>query len=475
MKHAWWGWMTAATALAAFALIVVGAVVRVADAGLGCGDDWPTCNGATVPAFQQLATAIEYSHRVLAGVILLLTAGLVAISLRWRPGGARATRLALLALALVITQALLGAATVFVELDARMVTAHLGMAEAYFAVIVALALSARAPALARQRTATLGVWPMVAAGAVYVLLLSGAYIAAGPGAAACTQWPTCGGRYVPTGASPVDAHLAHRWLALVALGAVAALVVRAWRTRAGAGEAAALTAGVAVLMVEQALVGAAVVWTHLDAAVRVIHLVNATLIWGLLVAIIVFERAAEPAESRVALEQAAHTDQRRRAASTVAASDLWRPPTVGTRALVVLAAQLAHARLAGQQQRQRDGDDDDQRLQAHGGLDAVGVGQRAGDRHADRAGHEAETQDQARRHAGPPAHQLLRQHQQQRRGRGGQQSDQRAGQEGDRPGELREEQHRRQRADQRADDQRAAADAGRPASRSRACRRRWPA
>ncbi|MBL8157211.1 MAG: COX15/CtaA family protein, partial [Anaerolineae bacterium] len=37
------------TALLTLGLIVFGAVVRVTDSGLGCGNHWPLCNGTVIP------------------------------------------------------------------------------------------------------------------------------------------------------------------------------------------------------------------------------------------------------------------------------------------------------------------------------------------------------------------------------------------------------------------------------------------
>src|SRR5262245_64043367 len=70
----------AALAFAAWALIVVGALVRAHGAGLSC-PDWPLCFGQLVPSFD-LRIAFEYGHRVFAGTV---TIGLLGLSLGlWR-------------------------------------------------------------------------------------------------------------------------------------------------------------------------------------------------------------------------------------------------------------------------------------------------------------------------------------------------------------------------------------------------------
>ena len=65
------------TAVVAFLLVVVGGVVRVSDAGLGCGPagsglrGWPLCNGRLVP-IAHAHSVIEYTHRALAAMLVLL-------------------------------------------------------------------------------------------------------------------------------------------------------------------------------------------------------------------------------------------------------------------------------------------------------------------------------------------------------------------------------------------------------------------
>ena len=64
--------MTVAAAVATFLLIVFGGIVRITGSGMGCGDDWPLCNGHLIPPMD-LPTMIEYGHRLAA----LFVAGLV--------------------------------------------------------------------------------------------------------------------------------------------------------------------------------------------------------------------------------------------------------------------------------------------------------------------------------------------------------------------------------------------------------------
>ena len=64
------------TAVVTFLLIVVGGVVRVSESGLGCGpggsgtEGWPLCGGQVIPLVGDENRVIEFSHRVLATVVV---------------------------------------------------------------------------------------------------------------------------------------------------------------------------------------------------------------------------------------------------------------------------------------------------------------------------------------------------------------------------------------------------------------------
>src|SRR5207245_11127701 len=67
-------WLAAACT---YLLIILGAIVRITGSGLGCGEHWPLCNGRLLPPLD-LPTWIEYGHRLAAGLVAILVAGLGA-------------------------------------------------------------------------------------------------------------------------------------------------------------------------------------------------------------------------------------------------------------------------------------------------------------------------------------------------------------------------------------------------------------
>src|SRR5881394_3527330 len=122
-------WIAAACA---YLLIVLGAVVRISGSGMGCGNHWPLCNGHLVPPLNDIPTVIEWSHRLVAGVVSILVVGLVVLD--WRRAWP--------ALALLIVQIILGAVTVKTGLTPVMVILHLATAMLLLASLIA---AARAP------------------------------------------------------------------------------------------------------------------------------------------------------------------------------------------------------------------------------------------------------------------------------------------------------------------------------------------
>jgi cytochrome c oxidase assembly protein subunit 15 len=125
--------------VALIALVVIGGVTRVMEAGLAC-PDWPLCYGSLLPGRQMnLKVFLEWFHRLDAFVVgvALLVLGVVSWLRRsqlpgWLPWAATG------ALGLVAVQGALGALTVTHLLEASTVTAHLATALALVLGMAAL-------------------------------------------------------------------------------------------------------------------------------------------------------------------------------------------------------------------------------------------------------------------------------------------------------------------------------------------------
>ena len=53
--------------------IIAGAVVRATGSGDGCGSSWPSCNGRVIPSLNSASEQIEFSHRAISGLLLIVT------------------------------------------------------------------------------------------------------------------------------------------------------------------------------------------------------------------------------------------------------------------------------------------------------------------------------------------------------------------------------------------------------------------
>ena len=217
-----------ATAASAWALVVVGGVVRISESGLGC-PDWPLCNGRVVPDGQK-EPIVEYAHRAAAAVVVMLL--VVATVWAWRHYRSRADLTVPLgiALALVPVQALLGAIVVWLELPGSLVGVH------FMVGMVMLALCTHACVVAWRGYGVVSRTfrrSAVAAGVVGLLVVSlGAGVVSADAEHACgEQWPGCNGG-VASGGDLAILQVVHRSAAYAALALALALLVLGLRGHA---------------------------------------------------------------------------------------------------------------------------------------------------------------------------------------------------------------------------------------------------
>src|SRR6202011_5172316 len=203
--------LSVATALATYALVVLGGVVRVSGSGLGC-PDWPLCHGRVLPPLD-LHAIIEYSHRTTASLtsaLIVLTA--VVAWLAWRKRRDIVIP-ATVALVLLVVQVVLGAITVRLELPPMIVLAHLATAMALLGAVCVTAVAALVPAPAGAVDRVAMRRMLLAAGGTYVLIISGSLVVGSGASGACNAWPLCGGGFsLAFDASPAI-QLLHRGIA----------------------------------------------------------------------------------------------------------------------------------------------------------------------------------------------------------------------------------------------------------------------
>ena len=201
------------TTVFTFVVVVVGAFVRLTDAGLGC-PDWPGCYGQPTPkhAAQEIAKAVEAQggthgpvsiqkawhemvHRYLAGTLGLLILGIAATAWTRRVRRLQSPWLPSALLLLVILQAALGMWTVTLLLKPVIVTLHLLGGMATLALLTWLAM--RQQAWREPRAAWLRPWATAGLLLLIAQIALGGWVSTNYAALACIDLPTCHGEWVP--------------------------------------------------------------------------------------------------------------------------------------------------------------------------------------------------------------------------------------------------------------------------------------
>ncbi len=215
-------------AVSAWALVVVGGVVRITESGLGC-PDWPLCDGRVVPA-GSTAAAFEFSHRATAAAVIIVTIVVAAWAwMRYRPRRDLVVP-ATAAVAFIPGQALLGAVVVWLELPGWMVGVHFVIGLLFLAATTLTAVAAwPRPAAAATRGFVRLARATLAAGLALVSL--GAAVVAMDADHACgAQWPACNGSFA-AGGPEAAVQVAHRTVAYATTALIVVLAVLAWRGR----------------------------------------------------------------------------------------------------------------------------------------------------------------------------------------------------------------------------------------------------
>ncbi len=293
-------WFRRAALLAALlcaVVVVVGAWVRLTNAGLGC-PDWPGCYGQIHPAqvvdqvaeinadnparpFDYQKALNEMVHRYIVGALGILVLGLAVLSVwnRRDPGQPRV--LPWLLVVLLVMQALLGMWTVTLLLKPLIVTLHLlgGLATLALLWWLALAPQRRELKAAERPVRRLAIAALV----VLVAQISlGGWTSTNYAAAACADFPACHGQWWPDmdfksafvlwrglgidyeggvldAPARVAIHYSHRLGAYLTALVLLLLVLGAWRrgqnalTRTAAG-------AVLVALVLQVTIGMNLIW-----------------------------------------------------------------------------------------------------------------------------------------------------------------------------------------------------------------------
>ena len=194
----WFRRLALAGALLAAAVVVLGAWVRLTDAGLGC-PDWPGCYGHPYPnaghaeaqSGLQFAKALhEMIHRYFATTLGLVIVVLLGWAVRFRKDRDQPLIPVALLFVAVCLQGALGALTVTLLLKPLIVTAHLLGGLTTLGLLCWLSLNPETRQLT-EREAALRKYAFVGLAALVLQIALGGWTSTNYAAVACPDFPTC--------------------------------------------------------------------------------------------------------------------------------------------------------------------------------------------------------------------------------------------------------------------------------------------
>ena len=203
-------------------VLLGGALVTNTDSGLGCGNDWPLCEGKLIPAYT-VESMIEYSHRAVSGVEGLIVTGVFIAIFRMYKREGKAYRepmqYAWYALLFTIIQALMGAAAVKWPQSDAIMAIHFGISLIAFAATLLLVIwcyrDKKGIVEASRYPRSLLPWAIAISIYTYGVVYLGAFIRHTESAGGCLGWPLCNGEVVPELSGATGIAFIHRVAAAI--------------------------------------------------------------------------------------------------------------------------------------------------------------------------------------------------------------------------------------------------------------------
>lgn len=270
------------TSLGVLLVLIQGALVTNTGSGEGCGQTWPLCFGQVIPLDPPPETVIEFSHRLVAGIVGMLVILMAIWSWRRLKHMPETRFLAVISVFMIIFQGLLGAGAVVFGQSDLIMALHFGFSALSFASVVLLTRLAFEDSNPQKQYAPIvskaykGYVIFVAIYS-YVAIYTGAYVKHTNATLACSGFPLCNGQWVPdVFTEAIGVQLLHRSAAI--LLSLLLVVLFIWTVKTfRASRVLVVCASLAMLLViGQAASGVAVVLTY-----------NATLTLGIFHALLI--------------------------------------------------------------------------------------------------------------------------------------------------------------------------------------------
>lgn len=267
------------TNILTYILIVFGGYVASSESGMGCGPEWPLCNGLMIPVLEG-DTLIEFAHRIIGAVLAIMTVVLY-FSIQQSSQVLKLDNVSKALMLLLIIQILLGAAVVWLDLPAIIVSVHLMAALAFLALLIWIWRRA-AEKPSRTKTSNNQSIRNKFKPLLVLLLLTlflGAYIKHQTFGLACS-WLECSNGIMPV-SLPEILQTAHRLLAVVLAFYIFILTYISLKNRWETGLQNRLMAA-SVLVLSQFIIGVLTIISHIEISWAVLHLAFGTALFTII-------------------------------------------------------------------------------------------------------------------------------------------------------------------------------------------------
>lgn len=269
------------TIILTYILIVFGGYVASSESGMGCGPEWPLCNGDVVPVLEG-ETLIEFAHRAIGATLGIITVILFFKISRAKPDQTLRSAAWGLLIFLAI-QILLGAVVVVLDLPVFVVSIHLIVAMLFLATLIWVwrkvseePISAAFEAYKPEKRIFIFHFNIILALLLLTIALGG-YIKHQSYGLEC-GWLDCDNGYLPA-SIPAMLQTGHRLLAAVLAIYILILTFIAFTRKWDAGLQNRLMA-LSLLVIGQILIGVLTIISYIDIPWAVLHLALGTAIFA---------------------------------------------------------------------------------------------------------------------------------------------------------------------------------------------------
>ena len=263
-----------------------GALVTKTGSEDGCGSSWPLCHGALLPQNLPTDTIIELSHRAVSGLSLIVVLWL-AITAWKHIGYIREVKpLAIISIAFLLVQALIGAAAVIWQQNSYVLALHFGISLISFSSVFVLMLiifevdkKYEADELYIRKPLRRLTWIMT--GIVYLTIYTGALVRHAKASLAYGGWPLPFHDIIPH--TEQDwVQFAHRGMAFITFFWIMITFIHAVKNYS---ENRTIRYGYTtafILIILQVITGALSVMTNVNLFIALLHALFITILFGMI-------------------------------------------------------------------------------------------------------------------------------------------------------------------------------------------------